>query len=308
MSRKLLRGLGKRLVALSGAVPHAFPPGHGGAVSPAFPPGHFYSPVVDPGIVDRARVWPYRPEVLGIDFNDASHTRILRDEFPNFIAEFDYPKTLEVTPALSSFFRDNTQFAWLDAPALFVLLRALAPARIIEVGSGFSSLLMADVNRRFLGGSIDIHCIEPFPRSFLRRPVDGIARVVERRVQELPLQTFADLRAGDLLFVDSSHVAKTDSDVNFLFFEVFPRLTPGVLVHVHDIFLPHDYPPAWVLGENRSWNEQYLLRALLMHSSGFEVLFGCSYAFWRYPELVIAALANPDGTGYGGGSFWMRRR
>jgi predicted O-methyltransferase YrrM len=295
MRRSLLRGLGRRLLALSGAV------------SSAFPPGHFYSPIVDPGTVERARVWPYQPEVLGIDFNDASHVRILRDDFPRFIAEFDYPQALEVSSSLSSFFRDNTQFTMLDAPALFVLLRALKPARIIEVGSGFSTLLMADVNRRFLGGSIDIHCIDPFPPSFLRRSVDGIARLVERRVQELPLQTFADLEAGDLLFVDSSHVAKTDSDVNFLFFEVFPRLAPGVLIHLHDIFLPHDYPPAWVLGENRSWNEQYLLRALLMYGNGFEVMFGCSYAFWRFPALVTDALANRDGAGYGGGSFWLRR-
>jgi predicted O-methyltransferase YrrM len=295
MSASLLRRIRRRLRALRGT-------------DTAFPAGHFYSPIVDPGTVEPARVWPYRPDVLGIDFNEASHTRILRNEFPKFIAEFDYPEALEVTPALSSFFRDNTQFTWLDAPTLFVLLRAWKPRRIIEVGSGFSTLLMADVNRRFLGRAVSISCIDPYPPPFLRHGVDGIDQQVERRVQELPVEHFADLQAGDLLFIDSSHVAKTDSDVNFLFFDVFPRLAAGVLVHLHDIFLPHDYPPDWVLSENRSWNEQYLLRALLMHSSGFEVLFGCSYAFWRYPALVIAALGNPDGAGYGGGSFWMRRR
>lgn len=273
----------------------------------AFPPGHFYSPIVDPDRVDRGRVWPERPEVLGIDFNDAGHLAILGSEFPRFMPQFDYPATLEVTPALSSFFCQNPQFTMLDAPALFVLLQAWKPARIVEVGSGFSSLLMADVNRRFLAGGVDISCIDPYPPAFLRQPIDGIARVVERGAQELPLAYFTELRAGDLLFIDSSHVAKTDSDVNFLFFEVFPRLAPGVLIHLHDIFLPHDYPPAWVLDENRSWNEQYLLRALLMYSRGFEVLFGCSYAFWRFPALVITALSNPDGAGYGGGSFWLRR-
>ncbi|MEP6998687.1 MAG: class I SAM-dependent methyltransferase, partial [Betaproteobacteria bacterium] len=215
MSRRLLRGLGRRLLAL------------GGAVAPAFPPGHFYSPVVDPRTVERARVWPYRPDLLGIDFNDASHVRILRDEFPRFMHGFDYPSALDVTPTLSSFFRDNAQFAMLDAPALFVLLQAFKPAQIVEVGSGFSSLLMADVNRRFLGGDVSISCIDPYPPPFLRRPIDGIARVIERRVQDLSLGHFTDLRAGDLLFVDSSHVAKTDSDVNFLFFEVFPRLASG---------------------------------------------------------------------------------
>ncbi|HEX3632115.1 MAG TPA: class I SAM-dependent methyltransferase [Casimicrobiaceae bacterium] len=294
MSTGLLRRLRRRLRALRGA-------------STAFPAGHFYSPVVDPATIAQARVWPDRPDIRGIDFNDASHVQILSELFPRFMRDYDYPQALPVTPALASFFGNNPHFSMLDAPALFVLLRGWKPRRIVEIGSGFSTLLMADVNRRFLGGEVSISCIDPYPPPFLRHGVDGIDRQVERRVQELPLEHFDDLTAGDLLFIDSSHVAKTDSDVNFLFFDVFPRLAAGVLIHLHDIFLPHDYPPDWVLGENRSWNEQYLLRALLMHSSGFEVLFGCSYAFWRYPGLVIAGLANPDGAGYGGGSFWMRR-
>jgi len=295
MSTHLLRRIRRRLRALREA-------------ATAFPAGHFYSPVVDPATVAQARVWPDRPDIRGIDFNDASHVQILSELFPRFMRDYDYPPTLPVTPTLASFFGNNPHFSMLDAPALFVLLRAWKPRRIIEVGSGFSTLLMADVNRRFLGREVSISCIDPYPPVFLRHGTDGIGHQVERRVQELPLEHFADLQAGDLLFIDSSHVAKTDSDVNFLFFDVFPRLAAGVLVHLHDIFLPHDYPPDWVLGENRSWNEQYLLRALLMHSGGFEVLFGCSYAFWSYPALVIAALANPDGAGYGGGSFWMRRR
>jgi hypothetical protein len=295
MSPGLLRRIRRRLRALGGA-------------ETAFPAGHFYSPVVDPATIARTRVWPDRPDIRGIDFNDASHVQILSELFPRFMRDYDYPPTLPVTPTLASFFGNNPHFSMLDAPALFVLLRAWKPRRIIEVGSGFSTLLMADVNRRFLGREVSISCIDPYPPVFLRHGTDGIGHQVERRVQELPLEHFADLQAGDLLFIDSSHVAKTDSDVNFLFFDVFPRLAAGVLVHLHDIFLPHDYPPDWVLGENRSWNEQYLLRALLMHTGGFEVLFGCSYAFWSYPALVIAALANPDGAGYGGGSFWMRRR
>ena len=295
MKTGLLRRIRRRLRSLRGA-------------ATAFPAGHFYSPVVDPATIVQARVWPHRPDVRGIDFNDASHVQILSEIFPRFMRDYDYPPALPVTPGLASFFGNNPHFSMLDAPALFVLLRAWKPRRIVEVGSGFSTLLMADVNRRFLGREVSIRCIDPYPPAFLRQGLDGIDRRIERRVQELPLEHFADLQAGDLLFIDSSHVAKTDSDVNFLFFDVLPRLAPGVLVHLHDVFLPHDYPPDWVLGENRSWNEQYLLRALLMMSSGFEVLFGCSYAFWRYPELVIAALANPDGAGYGGGSFWRRRR
>src|SRR5262249_14748169 len=155
-------------------------------------------------------------------------------------------------------------------------------------------LLAADVNLRSLNGSMELTCIEPYPKDFLR-DLAGVSALLEAKVQDVPLSEFSRLQSGDILFIDSSHVAKTDSDVNYLYFEVLPRLVSGVRVHIHDIFLPHDYPREWVLKENRSWNEQYLLRALLMHSSGFRTVFGCSYAYWRFPNLVRDALAHPRG-------------
>jgi len=133
--------------------------------------------------------------------------------------------------------------------------------------------------------------------------VDGVARLLARPVQEVGLAPFLALEAGDVLFIDSSHVAKTGSDVNFLYFEVLPRLAAGVVVHVHDVFLPDEYPPEWVLDEGRSWNEQYLLRALLMHSRAFRVLFGCHAASRLFPELVSEVF----GGALGGGSFWIER-
>jgi len=269
------------------------------------PLGHFYSPVVDPKQVDAARTWPAEPHVIGIDFNDASHTHILTDVFPRFIADFDYPERLSETSKPIDFYIQNSQFSWLDARALFVLLREWRPKRFVEVGSGYSTLLVADVNRRWFDGAMSLTCIEPTPREFLRNGVPGVSRLLERKVQNVPLEEFTALEAGDVLFIDSSHVAKTDSDVNFLYFEVLPRLASGVHIHIHDIRLPHDYPREWVLTENRSWNEQYLLRALLMNSTAFVVEFGCSYAESRFPDLVRAALAN--GHCYGGGSFWIRK-
>jgi predicted O-methyltransferase YrrM len=273
----------------------------------AFPAGHFYSPVVDPGELVPSRIWPVDPHVLGIDFNNASHVEILADHFPRYHPLYDYAETGEETPDLRQFFTGNSQFSWLDSRALFVLLHAWRPRRIIEVGSGFSSLLMADVNRRWFGGEIDIACIEPFPRAFLKTGVDGISRLIEAKVQDVELDEFARLRDGDVLFIDSSHVAKTGSDVNFLVFEVLPRLARGVLIHVHDVFLPHDYVKEWVIDENRSWNEQYVLRALLMHSTAFRVIFGSSYAFHAHRALVIAALALPNGRCFSGSSLWIRR-
>lgn len=131
--------------------------------------------------------------------------------------------------------------------------------------------------------------------------------LLTERVESIGHGFFENLEAGDVLFVDSSHVSKTGSDVNYIFFELLPRLPAGVLIHFHGIFLPSDYPEDWVIKENRSWNEQYLLRALLMNSSGYKVLFGSSYAHFRFPELVIRALDLPSGTGFSGGSFWLEK-
>ena len=279
------------------------------AIETAYPNGHFYSPVVDPGSLEPRveSFWRTDPEILGIDFNDESHLQILQEDFPAYIEAYDYPESLEENAQLSRFYTQNSQFSWLDARALFVLLQKWQPRRVIEVGSGFSSLLIADVSVRILDKPFDFTCIEPYPREFLKNSPPGVSRLLEQKVQEVPSAVFSDLEAGDILFIDSSHVSKTGSDVNYLYFEVLPRLKPGVHVHIHDIFLPLEYPREWVLQENRSWNEQYLLQALLMYSTGFRLTFGCNYAFWKFPGEVIKALTLPGGTGFGGGSFWITR-
>lgn len=274
----------------------------------AFPPGHFYSPEVD---VDQCaaeadRIWNIH-EVLGIDFNDENHRRILAEAFPRYIAGYDYPDTLEEHERLKQYFTLNSQFSWLDSRTLFVLLQFVRPKRIIEVGSGFSSLLTADVNNRFLANTASFTCIEPYPREFLRSPIPGLSELVESRVEFLPVSTFEQLQENDILFIDSSHVSKTGSDVNYLVFEILPRLKPGVLIHIHDIFLPNEYPKYWVLDEYRSWNEQYLIRALLMYSTAFKVYFGCSYAFHAMQPLVEQALRLEPGKGFAGGSLWIQK-
>jgi hypothetical protein len=279
------------------------------ADAPFVPAGHFYSPIVDAKAVasERERLWPAQPVVAGIDWNDAGHRQLLTEVFPRFLPWYDYPEKLQDEPGLVDFYTRNPQFSWMDARALFALLHAWRPRRIIEVGSGYSSLLIADVNRRWFESGMHVTCIEPYPRTFLKNRIDGLSRLIEGKVQGVPLGEFASLAAGDILFIDSSHVSKTGSDVNRLYFDVLPALAPGVHIHIHDIFLPHEYPQPWVIDENRSWNEQYLVRALLIYSSGFRVEFGCAYAFHTFPDLVIKALAHPKGHGYGGGSLWLTK-
>jgi hypothetical protein len=297
--RKLRELLGQRGAARAANGPPA--------PTTLFPAGHFYSPVPDPGELraQERRIWPDRPLVLGIDFNDASHERVLREYFPAFYPDFAYPVKTDGNPL--TFYCENDQFSWLDCRALFVLLRAWHPRRLVEVGSGFSTLLAADVNRRFLDGALAISCIEPYPREMLRSRELGLSDLIVRKVQDVEPQFFERLEPGDVLFIDSSHVTKTGSDVNHLCFEVLPRLKAGVRIHFHDVFLPSDYPRPWVLDENRGWNEQYLVRALLMYSHAFRVLFGSAYAFLAHHDALRAALRDPGGACYGGGSLWIEK-
>jgi Methyltransferase domain len=125
-------------------------------------------------------------------------------------------------------------------------------------------------------------------------------------VEDIDLEFFSQLHSGDILFIDSSHTVRIGGDVNYLFLEVLPRLKPGVIVHVHDIFFPFDYRRDWVTDEFRFWSEQYLLQAFLTFNSTFEVLMANNYLSHYYEDAVKTAF--PSLTSWGGGSFWMRRK
>jgi hypothetical protein len=284
---------------------------HAGPVPSVFPNGHFYSPV--PNVADlearAAHLFVPREAMPGIDLESAGHAALIAAALP-LAREFDFP-TVDPGGELGAtrYFSGNSQFTGLDALALFALLRHWRPRRLIEVGSGFSTLLIAEVNLRFLGGGVHVTCIDPYPRPFLRGTPQGIAEVRVEAVQDTPVSLFTELRAGDVLFIDSSHVAKTGSDVVHLLLDVVPRLAPGVRIHVHDVFLPDDYPRAWSVEENRGWNEQYLLQALLTDSPRYRVLFASHHAARRHAEALRAALGvshlDPLPTG---GSFWFECR
>ena len=145
-----------------------------------------------------------------------------------------------------------------------------------------------------------------FPREFLRRPDLQIDQLIVEKVQNVKLDLFLSLKVGDILFIDSSHVIRTGSDVQYLYLEILPRIPTEVLVHIHDIFLPAEYPKEWALEENRSWNEQYLLQALLAHSNKFSVFFGCCYAHYFLSESLSKALGRAGKPSYGGRSFWIK--
>ena len=200
---------------------------------------------------------------------------------------------------------DNPEFNRLDAPLYYAVLRALVPRRVYEVGSGHSTVLAAFAAER--NATTRITCIDPDPR----REVEGLTCVEDHiplPVQETGLGMFDSLEAGDVLFVDSSHVSRIGSDVNRIVLEVLPRLAPGVVVHFHDIFLPWEYPRHWVMDHHHFWNEQYLLAAFLLGNRDWEVLFAAHYMARRHSSEVCSALRAEDLEGAAGSSFWMRRR
>ena len=199
----------------------------------------------------------------------------------------------------------NDWFGPGDAAIYAALLLHTRPRRVIEVGSGFSSALLLDVNEACFSGNIACTFIEPYPDRLLSllKPGDlERVRLVRERAQDAPLETFDALEAGDILFIDSSHVAKAGSDVNTLFFRVLPRLKPGVLIHLHDIFNAFEYPREWFFDGNRSWNELYLLRAFLMNNRDYRIVFfnsAYAHAAGARRDLMPQFWVNP------GGGFWM---
>jgi hypothetical protein len=184
------------------------------------------------------------------------------------------------------------------------MVRHFQPRLIIEIGGAFSSLLLGEAAAK--NSSSALICIEPFPQEFLKHSFPGLQSLIEKKVENVDLNFFSQLGPGDMLYIDSWHTVKIGGDVNYLFLEVLPRLKPGVIVHVHDIFLPFDYRRDWVMYEHRFWTEQYLLQVFLSFNSEFEVLISNSYLRHYYREDLKAAF--PSLPSWDEGSFWMRRR
>lgn len=203
----------------------------------------------------------------------------------------------EITPLMDdgpkgTYYLNNGWFGGADAYTLQGMIRLLKPNLIIEAGCGFSSLLISETTKaKHL-------CIDPKPRTDID-PLD----LVKGPVQETSLETFDLLEPGDILFVDTSHVFWYGSELLFLFFEVLPRLKSGVVIHFHDIFLPWDYPPQWITG---GYNEQYILRAMLMGGNNFKAIFPVHFMVRQYPAEIREKYGLSE-KNMVGGSFWVSK-
>jgi predicted O-methyltransferase YrrM len=262
-------------------------------------PEHFYTPILNPATVPEA-VWSGRFDA-GVRY-DADAQLAFIEGVHRFAAELGEFPAQQPPDAPPVFHWENGEFSHHDAVLYYSILRAHKPRRVVEVGGGFSTLLASAAAMR--NGATEVVCVEPYPRAFLTAGLPRVA-LMAMPVQEAPMSTFEALREGDVLFYDGTHVSKTGSDVNHVLLRILPRLAPGVFVHVHDIFLPYEYPREW-LEQRLYWNEQYLLAALISHSKKLEVLaanhFLMREAISRLYQVSVPGVALKTG----GASFWMR--
>ena len=244
---------------------------------------HYYEPLFR---TDRLRKTPGEDRDLpGIDLNAAEQLRLLD--------RFDFAEELSAFPTEGTskleFHYHNNAFESGDAEYLYSIIRLFKPKRIVEVGAGASTLMVRNAIARNKDEQPNYTCkhlcIEPYEREWLEEiGVELIRKPVEQGDREI----FAELNENDILLIDSSHVIRPQGDVLTECLEILPSLSKGVLIHVHDIFTPRDYPKEWLLDEVRLWNEQYLLEAFLSFNDHFEIIGALNYLAHHHADKLAA--------------------
>jgi len=265
-------------------------------------PDFFYAPVFSPAHLP--------PEVWSQSFPDCGRfdleaQRAFLRETPSFARELSVLPFEKPGDDETSYYWGNEQFSHSDASLYYAILRRFRPRRVVEVGAGHSTKLAARALRD--NGSGRILCIDPHAPRWLRR-LGADVEVIEKPVQQSPDSVFLGLEPSDVLFIDGSHIAKTGSDVNHLFLRILPRLPRGVLVQIHDICLPFEYPRYWSEDVLCYWNEQYVLAALLANSTKFEILAGVYFLQNTDAACLTPFVPSVPGVMAGGGSLWLRAR
>ena len=275
---------------------------------------HFYLPIPDESDV-TGDFWEKCSELVGLDMNDHCGLDLLDNVLPRYMEEFRARFPIYRTDNPKQFYLLNGSYMAIDAHVYYAFIRHFKPRRIIEIGSGYSTILAGAASMQNLKETGQATCftaIEPFPKDVLKDGLPGLSQLIEAKVQDIDLGLLTLLEAGDILFIDSSHVLRAGGDVQMEYLEILPRLAPGVMVHIHDISLPRAYPRVYF--ENQLyWNEQYLLQAFLAFNEQFEVIWPGNYMMQRYPEQVCKVfseyhtmrqhypLSEPS-------AFWIRSR
>jgi hypothetical protein len=268
-----------------------------------------YSPVPDLAQLPPD-LWDRRDPLAGIALDVDAALGLVENELAPFLAEFDFPRDGPQPPG--EFFLFNDNFEAVDSELLYALVRSRRPGRVVELGSGYTSLLIgAACRRNAADGTPTVHvAYDPYPRpQVLGERVPEPTVVVPISAADVPLEVFTSLEAGDILFVDTTHTVKVGSEVVHVVLDVLPLLRPGVLVHFHDIFTPWSYPREWLEEHQWYWAEQYLLQGFLAFNEGFEILLPTQAMARDLPERLAAAIPSfVAGAGVGPASLWLVRR
>lgn len=270
-------------------------------------PGHYYSPVVNiDELIDRKdEIWKKDKSLSGIDLNIA-----MQENWFNSLIE--YGMKIPFTRNKSAKFRyyyDNKTYPLADGLVLFTMLNTLRPKRIMEVGSGFSSSLILDTKDHFLNYQPELIFIDPNPEDrlygLLKKEDYTSTTIIKDIVQNTPLKTFKTLQENDILLIDNSHVSKTGSDVNYLMTDILPQLNKGVIVHIHDVFYPFEYPEEWLLVNKLNWNEIYLVHSFLLFNTVYKIIFFSDFIQQKYRDQLKDRVPNffADRPG----SIWLQR-
>jgi hypothetical protein len=270
-------------------------------------PNHYYSPIPDVENLRDAVV--RKTDMIGLDLRMKEQLLFLETICPLYLEEYSIFPTGK-TRVDHQFHFNNGVFERVDAEVLHCMIRNVKPKKIIEIGSGYSTLISAaacELNRKNDNIISDFTAIEPYPNDLFKKKIPGLSSVLQKPLQDLDVSYFNQLMAGDILFIDSSHILKVGSDVQMEYLEILPRLAPGVLIHIHDIFLPSEYPENWIKNEHIFWNEQYLLQSFLSFNESFEILWsGCNMHI-QYPLKLANVFPGYAAEKYLPGSLWIRR-
>ena len=256
-------------------------------------PGHFYSPINNYEFVKNRKDDIWKTELIkDIKLNDTDQLDLLKS-FTKYHHELPFKSNKQSN---LRYYFENDYFEHADGTILYSMIRTMKPKRIIEIGSGFSSALMMDVNNLFFENKIKLTFIEPYPERLysLMKDKDTIKNeILTEIVQDVNLEKFKELEPNDILFIDSSHVVKAGNDVQHILFEILPILKSGVYIHFHDVFYPFQYPKKWILDNRWNWNEDYFLRAFLMYNNQFEIVLFPTYLYKYHTERFNSLLDIP---------------
>jgi predicted O-methyltransferase YrrM len=274
------------------------------------PVGNFYSPF--PNLTEAERHFERlratdSGSLPAIDLR-VPQQRALLAELDEFATSLTFNETEASARADGRrYWSDNTAYGDSDARFLTAMLNHVRPARLVELGCGYSSAVTLDARERCKLPDLKISFLDPYPELLEKLLLDGDRESVEILpigTQAVDLDLIRSLGENDVLFIDSTHVSKPGSDVNRIFFEILPAVRPGVLIHLHDIFPHFEYPETWIR-EQRGWTEQYVLRAFLQYNTAFEVVLWPNFLFSLAPELMVARY--PDMVRNCGGAIWLRK-